>query len=358
MGKLRAAIVGAGLIARNTHVPGLLKQRKKVDLVAICDVNRQAAQALASANGIGKAYGSVSEMLEGEHLDFVDICTPPQTHASVAIEAMSHGCHVLCEKPLAASVSDCDDIVKAASQYGVKVCVGHSDLFYWPLMRAREWVARGEIGEFRGMQICLSTSVDYMTSQEKHWAHRLPGGVLGETGPHVAYMSLAFINPIRRVSLEAIKQLDYPWSPFEDFRINLIGDKAISSATLTYATKQWQARLDLFGSDASLTVDLEGQYLVKRRRTDLKPMTIGKSVLSEVSQIAGSLFSNTAHHLSGGFATSHDTLIRKWVESLVDGAPPPVSAEEGRETVRVTKMIADCLEHQYTQGVTHVRSGN
>jgi predicted dehydrogenase len=264
---------------------------------------------------------------------------------------MSRGCHVLCEKPLAATVADCDMIVEAAHRCGVKVCVAHNNLFYWPFMQAREMVTRGEIGEFRGMQICLSTPTDDMTSQEKHWAHRLPGGVLGETGPHVAYMSLAFINPIRRVSIEAIKLLQYPWSPFEDFRINLIGDMAICSATLTYATNQCQARVDLFGSDATLTLDLEGRYLVKQRREDLRPITVGRSVLSEARQILGDLFFNTARYVSGRFPTSHDILVRKFIESLLDGTAPPVSAEEGRETVRVTKMIADCIELQYEQRI-------
>jgi predicted dehydrogenase len=351
MSKLRGAIIGAGLIARSTHVPAFLRHRNKVDLVAVCDLNQQAAHSLASANGIANSYGSLSEMLDKQRLDFVAVCTPPQTHASVAIAAMARGCHVLCEKPLAATVADCDAIVEASRAYGVKVCVAHSDLFYWPVMRAREIVARGEIGEFRGMQICLSTATDYMTSHENHWAHKLPGGVLGETGPHVAYMSLAFINPIRRVTVDAIKLLEYPWSPFEDFRINLIGDKAISSATLTYATKQWQARVELFGAEGTLTLDLEGQYLVKRRRDNLRPLTIGKSVLSEARQILVSLFSNTARYVSGGFATSHDILLRKFVDSLLDGEPPPVSAEEGRETVRVTKMIAECLQAQHAPGV-------
>jgi predicted dehydrogenase len=164
-------------------------------------------------------------------------------------------------------------------------------------------------------------------------------------------MSLAFINPIRRVSIEAIKLLQYPWSPFEDFRINLIGDMAICSATLTYATNQCQARVDLFGSDATLTLDLEGRYLVKQRREDLRPITVGRSVLSEARQILGDLFFNTARYVSGRFPTSHDILVRKFIESLLDGTAPPVSAEEGRETVRVTKMIADCLELQYGQGI-------
>jgi predicted dehydrogenase len=350
MAKIRAAIIGAGLIAGRRHVPAFLKQRKKVDLVAVCDVNQQAAQKLASTNGIAKSYGSISEMLVKERPDLVDICTPPQTHASVAVEAMAHGCHVLSEKPLAPTVADCNAIVEAAKKYGVKVCVAHNALFYLPFMRAKEIVARGEIGEFRGMQIYYSTPTYYMASQGNHWAHKLPGGMLGETGPHIVYLTQAFINPVRRVSIDATKLLEYPWTRFEDFRINLIGDKAISSATISYPTNQWEARLDLFGTDAILTLDLQGRFLVKRRRESLKVTTIGNSVLSEARQMLCSLVSNAARYVGGRFPTTHDVLVEKFIDSILKGSPPPVSAEDGRETVRVTKMIVDRLYEQHAQG--------
>jgi hypothetical protein len=74
-------------------------------------------------------------------------------------------------------------------------------------------------------------------------------------------------------------------------------------------------------------------------------------VLSEARQILGDLFFNTARYVSGRFPTSHDILVRKFIESLLDGTAPPVSAEEGRETVRVTKMIADCIELQSEQRI-------
>src|SRR5262249_54031061 len=161
-----------------------------------------------------------------------------------------------------------------------------SGLFYPPFMRARELVERGEIGEFRGMRILLSTPTDYMTSHEGHWAHKLPGGVIGETAPHVVYMSLAFINPVREVSVDAIKLLEqYPWSRFEEYRINLIGDQTISSIALSYTTNQWMARVDILGSKGALLLDLEGMSVVKYRREAVKPAPIGLSLLSESSQI-------------------------------------------------------------------------
>jgi len=188
MPTLKAAIIGAGLIATKKHIPAFLKQKGKVELVALCDLNREAAQETARRFGIPRVYTDLSAMLLEERPDLVDICTPPKTHAAVAVEAMSRGCHVLIEKPMAVNVAECDEILRASRENNVKVCVAHSDLFYPPFLRARELVAQGAIGDFTGMRIFLSTPTDYMTSRENHWAHRLPGGVIGEAGPHAVYM--------------------------------------------------------------------------------------------------------------------------------------------------------------------------
>jgi predicted dehydrogenase len=344
--KVKAAIIGAGLIAGKKHIPAFMKLKSKVDLAAICDLNQEGAQKLASRFGVPRVYVDMGEMIEKEKPDLVDICTPPQTHVKLAVEAMKRGCHVLIEKPMALTVEECDRIVEASRQYGVKVCVGHSDLFYYPFMEAQEMVANGAIGEFRGMRIFLSTPTDYMTSQKDHWAHKLPGGVIGETGPHVVYMTLAFINPVRRVSVDALKVLDFPWSRYDDYRINLIGDSAISSVTLSYTTDQWAARVDLLGSKGILMLDLEGMYLVTNRRPTLKPVPVALSLLSESGQIVQNLVSKGVRLAAGRYHNTHDIIVGRFVESIKNGIPSPVTAEEGREAVRVLAMIVEQLETQ------------
>lgn len=344
MEQLRAAIVGAGLIAGKKHIPAFRKHKHEVELAAICDLNREAAQKAAAAFGIPGAYGDVAEMLSKERPDLVDICTPPQTHARLAVEAMKQGCHVLIEKPMALSVADCDAIVNAAREHGREVCVAHSDLFYPPFVRARKMMADGEIGEFRGMRIFLSTPTDYMTSRPDHWAHRLPGGVIGETGPHVVYMSLAFINPVRDVKVQGTKLLDFPWSRFEDYRIDLIGDRAVSSIALSYGTNQWLARVEIMGSKALLTLDLEGMVLIKHELRELKPLPIGMSLAGEAAQIVRGLVSNWARYATGRLGSTHATIIGEFLRSIRNGSDPPVTAEEGRETVRVLNMIVERLD--------------
>lgn len=348
MKKVRAAIIGSGLIAGKKHIPAFLRLRSKIELVAICDLNIAAAKQMAARFGIPSVYSNVAEMLSSQKPDFVDICTPPQTHPRLAIEAMRHGCHVLVEKPMALTVADCDRIVQASQEHGLKVCVGHSDLFYEPFIKARRMVANGAIGRVCGMRIFLSTPTEYMTSRAEHWAHKLPGGVIGETGPHIVYMTLAFIPRIRMVNVDALKIMnDYPWSSFEDYRINLIGDDAISSSTVVYTTGEWAAKVEILGDKGFLFLDLESMNLVRYRRTQLKPVVVGLSLLSESAQLAGAFISNSIRVATRRARSTHEIIISEFADSILEGSNPPVSAEEGREAVRVLNMVVENIESKF-----------
>lgn len=347
MARLRATIVGAGLISQKKHIPAFQRIKDSVELVAICDVNLEAAKKAASAFGIPRFYDDLTKMLESERPDMVDICTPPRTHANVAVTAARHGCHLLIEKPMALTVQDCQAIIDAARLAGTKICVGHSDLFYPPFWRARDMVARGEIGEFRGMRIFLATPTDYMTSVEGHWAHKLPGGVIGETGPHIIYMTLAFINPIREVSVNGLKLMPFGWSQFEDYRIDLIGDNTASSILLTYATNQWAAQVDLIGSDGILKLDLQDLSLIRYKRPNLKPVSVGVSLLDQSAQLIGHSIGTLWRFSTKQHRTTHDLYIRQFVDAIRNDRPSPVPGEEGLETVRVLNMVVANLESRY-----------
>ena len=101
MSKLKVGVVGCGFVAKKRHIPAFLRLNKDVDLCAVCDLNEAVAGAVAKEFRIPHVYSDVSEMLSKEGLDVVDVCTPPQVHALIAVEAMESGCHVLLEKPMA-----------------------------------------------------------------------------------------------------------------------------------------------------------------------------------------------------------------------------------------------------------------
>jgi predicted dehydrogenase len=343
----KVAVVGTGLIATHKHLPALKKLGSRVNIVGVCDVNIDAARRVAQEFGVPRAFGSLDELMASANPDIVDICTPPRTHASIAVNALRKGANVMIEKPMAISVEECDQIIEAAGATNRKICVAHSDLFYESFMEARERVARGDIGAFRGMRILLSTPTDYMTSRSDHWAHRLPGGVFGESGPHPTYLALAFISPILEVKVHGQHLLkDYAWSAFEDYRIDLIGGQGVCSVTLLYTSKHWAAEVEIWGSDGCLRADLESQTLVEYRRKELKAAEVGRSTLSEAAQIIATAATSGVRHVLGKTRTTHDILLERFIDSVQSGAPSPVSMEEGREAVRVMGLITQQLEQQ------------
>ena len=345
---LKVAVIGTGLIANLKHIPSWQKLAGKVDLACICDLNEEQAKKVAGKFGIKKVHTDFDAMLAEEKPDIVDICTPPKTHCFLAEKAADGGANVMIEKPMAMDVAECDRVIAARDRNNVQMMCCHSDLFYLSYTKARRMIEEGEIGRLTGMHIFLSTPTYCIAKESGHWANRLPGGAIGETGPHVVYMTLPFIPKVDEVLVSAAKLMpEYPWSPFEDYRIVLRGEGATCSITATYASDEWLAQVDFIGTDAILRLDIETQSLTRYTREDI---TAGKVAMSQVRQ-AGQLLRDTlsvgARYATGRVPSTHDVMCERFCACVAEGAPSPVPAEEGRETVRVLREIVDQLEAKY-----------
>ncbi len=298
MEKLLVGIVGCGLISKLRHIPSY-KSIKNVELVAVCDLNEELAKRTAKEFNIPRYYTDAKKMFEYENLDIVDICVPPQIHAPIAIDAMESGSHVIMEKPMATKVSDCEEMIRTSKDNEVKLSIVHNDLFHPPFIKAKEMYENGEIGEFRGMKIFLSTPKQDMLDLKDYWYHKLPGGVIGETGPHISYMSLQFLKNIQNVDVFAKNFLNYSWAPYDDFRVEIEGQNGFSSVALSYTTNYWAATVDIIGSDALLQIDLNSMTIIKHDLNELSYVPIAKQTLGSVGQKLGNTISKAANVVSG-----------------------------------------------------------
>lgn len=144
--KLRYACIGAGGIARKKHLRGYA-QLPQVELAAICDTNLQAAQALAQEFQIPKVYTDYRQMLQQEALDLVSVCTPNSTHKEITVFALSRGCHVHVEKPMALNAEEAQEILAAQSRYGRLVQVGLNKRFLGSTIFLRRLLDQGFFGD-------------------------------------------------------------------------------------------------------------------------------------------------------------------------------------------------------------------
>ena len=150
--QLNVGIVGAGRIGK-VHAETLAFRLPQVRTLAIADVNREAAQAVASRCGIPTVCASAAEIFANPEIEAVLICTSTDTHADLIVEAAAAGKHIFCEKPIAHSLTQIDRALKAVEQAGVKLQIGFNRRFDPNFARARHAVASGEIGNPRLMHI-------------------------------------------------------------------------------------------------------------------------------------------------------------------------------------------------------------
>lgn len=145
MGHINVGVIGTGFIGP-AHIEAL-RRLGTVNVVALADVDEQTARAKAAALGIARYYGDYREMLINRDIEAVHICTPNNLHYQMSKEAIEAGKHVVCEKPLAISVAEGDELVKLAAKKKVVNAV-HFNIRYYPLMRqVRMMVKKGEFGD-------------------------------------------------------------------------------------------------------------------------------------------------------------------------------------------------------------------
>jgi predicted dehydrogenase len=177
-----------------------------------------------------------------------------------------------------------------------------------------------------------------------HWIHDLPGGILGETGPHGVYTALRFIGNVNKVNVMARKNSDYPWLLYDDYRVNLDGEKALGSLFISHATDRLMAVIDIIGTEGILTVDLYKMLITFSNSESLERGKVGLDSISNIYQRTIQLTTNTVNSVLGKTMLSHEIAINDFIKRIQNNEKPLVTAEEGRETVRIMNLLVNELE--------------
>ncbi|MFY9748573.1 MAG: Gfo/Idh/MocA family oxidoreductase [Acidobacteriaceae bacterium] len=146
--RIRTAVIGTGFMGR-VHLEAL-RRTENVDIAAIAGRNQANAEKLGSAFGI--PHLAPEAVLRDPTIDAVDLCTPNAQHFSMAKEALLAGKHVLCEKPLATSVKEAQELAALAAQKGLRNCVCHNLRYYPMVQQMRQMRIDGDLGEILVVQ--------------------------------------------------------------------------------------------------------------------------------------------------------------------------------------------------------------
>ncbi|MGD1018505.1 MAG: NAD-dependent epimerase/dehydratase family protein [Verrucomicrobiia bacterium] len=356
----RVGIVGAGYVSE-FHIKAL-KRLPHVRIVGITDLD--GAHARATAQRFGIASHPSLKVMAAEGLDVVHVLTPPNSHADVALEALSLGCHVLVEKPLATSVEDCDRLIAESQARNLRVCVNHSLLGDPLIKRALKLVKTGAIGDVLTVDYLRSSNYPPYRGGPLPPHYREGGYQFRDLGVHALYLLREFLGNIQDVQADfrtsGLKDSD-PNIHFDEWRALARCAKGTGNIQLSWNVRPLQHQLIIQGTRGTLRADLFAMYLTRRRHTPLpKAVERVANALAESVSSAAQLIWNATLFAIGQLQPYQGlhNFVGAFYEALAANNVMPAGPEQGREVVRWTEQVAREADHAKAKFYGHYQPGN
>ena len=256
---LRGAMIGFGSVAVHGHLPGWLA-RRDARIVAVTDAEPARQAEGAARLPASRWYDSAAALLADDELDFVDICTPPSSHAALIREALERGRHVLCEKPLVHSLEALRRLTDLAAETGRVLHTVHN-WHHAPIVRqTSELLADGAIGQVtHASWQTLRTRPAVATGGADNWRvdPRISGGgVLTDHGWHVCYILHRWIGAAPTALRARLETRRHTRWPVEDTAtLCLRFPHATAEVLLTWASDERRNRAQLTGTAGTIEID-------------------------------------------------------------------------------------------------------
>jgi predicted dehydrogenase len=343
----RLAIIGLGAVTRNIHLPAYAQLRGRVTLAGGCDPDA-AARAAAGSRGLPLVVAEARELLERVKPDVVVVCTPPRLHREHALLALEAGCHVFCEKPLAAELPDADAIVAAADRAGRLVAVNNQ----FPRMRIHR-AAKAAIGsaEFGRLLFLHAWHTMRPTGHtEAGWRGALRRRLGFEFGIHVFDLVRFFFaaTPEKVTALMASPDPALAWDAVNVVAMEFADGRA-ASMVLDRVSKGPERYLDLRldGERAAIHTSIGGQVRVaaglhtreRRPFVDVRFVRGGRAVLE-----SGTRSRVLATDPTNPFAAATARHFADFLDAIERGVVPPGNARDNRQSLALTLAAYEAAE--------------
>lgn len=339
MRNVKVVIVGAGNVANELHLPAWRKMRG-VEVVAVCDVNKESAERTARKWSIPKIYTDFDELLEDlekEEIAVVDICTPPATHMPLSTRAMNAGFHVVLEKPMAMSLEESEQILRVyrRRKNEVKLCVIHNYLFSPSMLKIKSVIERNDVDILCVDIRMLHTLQDKMISDRNHWVHSLPGGRFGECLIHPIYLLHNLIGKLNIRDVYVWKRGSYEFVKYDELMATFDSNgERFGSIYVSFNSPRETSfpNIKIYGKDLILNFDGTNSTLTIQGNMEANS-NFRRAVdsLKTSMQILKSVAKNAFEVLNGKWTSGHENLFRLLVNSILKNEEIPYSPEEAFE---------------------------
>lgn len=345
MEKLRFGLIGYGKVAE-VHAAACLASQNS-ELVSVWGRDPQKRAAFAQRRGV-QARGSISEMVEKDRIEAVLIATPHPTHKELAIEAAACGCHVLVEKPMALTVSDCNAMIAASAAAGKALGVISQRRWLPSCRRIREAIDAGALGMPSLAQVTMLGWRDEVYYRSDPWRGSWAlegGGVLINQAPHQLDLLAWFMGPAAEIK-GFWGNINHPYIEVEDTAVAAIRFKSGGMGSVLVSNSQKPgiyAKVHIHGaSGASAGVQTDGgamfvpgmSNVLEAPYNDLWTIPGQEALLPKWKAEDEALFAKIdpiCHFFT--------LQIAEFSEAVRAGRPPAVTGEDGRETVRIIEGI-------------------
>ena len=332
-------IIGAGGIADRRTIPEMKQVADNAELLAVMDVNPEAAERVARKYDVGAFYTTEEELLSHPGVEAVYIATPQNVHHGQVLQAAQHGKHILCEKPMATSLKDAEEMIEACDKAGVKLGFDYMMRFNRYNEKIKELVDSGAIGQpvmGRAQLTCWYPPMPGAWRQKREIAY---GGSLIDMGSHCLDL-LEWIFSTRIAEVFAFHDSLVQDYDVEDTSTVVLrfenGAHGIVDNYFNVPDAAARNFLEVYGSQGSILASgTIGQDPTGDVTSRLAPSGLGYAA----DQVRDAEFGVKTETYEFEPRPMYGTIVRLFSEAIEEDAEPPVPAEVGYHNLKVIMAI-------------------
>ena len=324
--KIRVAIIGCGNIGKR-HV-AVFDADPNAEIVALCDIDINKAQTLASEYGDIPTFDNYLNVFLGvNNLDLVSIATPHGLHAEMAIIASENKCNALVEKPMALNIKDCKEMIVAAENNNVKLFVVKQNRYNIPIKITKEALDNEKLGKIYMIQcnVMWNRHKEYYSNSNWRGTKELEGSALNTQVSHFIDLLIWWFGNILE-SKTIVKTLHHNIE-IEDCGVSALEFETGVIGSLLWTTsvynKNYEGSITIIGEKG--TIKIGGKYLNKIEFWDVKSFPLPEDIIFEDKPNDYGKYQGTS--------SNHDKLIHSLILKLLNERKHVVEGDEGMKTI-------------------------
>lgn len=328
---VRFGIIGCGRVAR--YHAEALRRIPGVELKAVSDIIPDRAQDFASGYA-ADPYTDYRYLLDRKDIDVVCICTPSGDHPRHGIDVARAGKHVVVEKPIGLTLEEIDALIDTCNQEKVKLCVVHQNRFNPAVVKLKEALDAGRFGKISHAAVAVRwhRSQEYYDQAPWRGTWALDGGVLMNQAIHAIDILLWMMGEPE--SVFAYTATQFHRIEAEDVAVAVVRFKSGALGTIEASTNvfpsNWEETLAIFGERGSAA--LGGVALNRIERWEFADST-DRHALGVEAELA------SRPDPASVYGNGHGRLLAATADAVRFNRPVPVTAEAGREAVKLVLAI-------------------